>query len=320
MTRARVGPAPDRSPILVTGAPRAGTTILGRLLALPRHVAMVYEPFNAHIGLRAIPRQFGYVAAGSSAESVVAPAVDALLRGRGTFRPSRVPDRSAGAVKRLLRATLVSRTSVDYRLAALDPRRTRWLLKDPLAAFSAEWLHRRHGMATVVIVRHPAAVVASYLRLGWRFSLTELQGQPELMRDHLQPVLGSVDAAALSHVEEGALLWRSYYTVLGNYLDRNPGLICVRHEDFCCLPLPVLRSLYERLGLEFDDRVARRVRAMTGPHNASEPRTGEVHTLDRDSRAAIGGWRRQLEPAAVERIRELSSSVAARWYPDPTDW
>lgn len=80
-----------------------------------------------------------------------------------------------------------------------------------------------------MIVRHPAATVASYLRLGWRFSPTELQAQPGLMRDHLEPVPGSVDAGALTAVEEGALLWRCYYQVLGTYLDPNPAMTAVRH-------------------------------------------------------------------------------------------
>ena len=307
-------------PVLVTGAPRSGTTILGRLLAAPRHVAMVYEPFNLHIGLRDIPRQFVYVSTGTTDEPVVEAAVEALLAGRGTFRPSGIPGHTPGPVKRLLRRALVSRTSVDYRLAAHDPRRTRWLLKDPLAGFSAEWLARRFGMSVVVIVRHPAATVASYLRLGWRFSLTELQQQPELMRDHLEPVLSDVDAGRLTAVEEGALLWRSYYEVLGRYLDRNPGMTVVRHEDLSREPLVVLGALYRHLGLRLDDRIARRVRAYTGAHNRAGPAPGAVQTLRRNSMESIDVWRLALSPEDAARIRQLAGPVGARWYADPDDW
>lgn len=310
----RAGDGRDEPPILVTGAPRSGTTIVGQFVAAPRQVASVYEPFNMHIGLRDIPRQFVYVTSGSSAEPAVQAAVDALLAGRGAFRASRLPGDDPGPVKRLLRRTLVSRTNVDYQLSARRPGRTRWLLKDPLAGFSAEWLHRSYGANTVVTVRHPAATVASYLRLGWRFSLTELQAQPELMRDHLQPVLATVDAGALTAVEEGALLWRCYYQVLGTYLDRNPGMTAVRHEDLCREPVAVVRALYRQLGLPLDDRIIRRVRAQTGSHNPAAPTTGTVHTLARSSRDLLDSWRTELTMSDAERIKELAYPVAQRWY------
>ena len=197
----------EQSPILVTGVTRSGTTILGEMLSLPPGIASIYEPFNAHIGKHAVERQFVYVTEGSLAEAPMARAVAALLDGRGRFHRSRIPHQSVNRGKRLLRAALTSRTSVDYRIAALDPRRTRWLLKDPLAAFSAEWLHRRFRAATVITVRHPAATVDSYLRLGWRFYLGELQADPHLMRDHLEPVLGSVDAGSLSACRLTPLPW-----------------------------------------------------------------------------------------------------------------
>ena len=307
-------------PILVTGAPRSGTTILGRLLAAPRHVAMVYEPLNFHIGLRDIPRHFVYVCDGSPDEATIGAAIEALLAGRGTFRPSGIPGSTAGPVKRLLRRTLVSRTNVDYWLAAHDPRRTRWLLKDPLAGFSAEWLARRFDMSTVVIVRHPAAVVASYVRLGWRFSLSELQQQPELMRCHLEPVLRDVDAGSLTAVDEGALLWRCYYDVLDRYLDRNRGMTVVRHEDLSRDPIAVLTALYRQLGMHLDARIARRVQAFTGAHNRAAQRPGAVHTLRQDSKSAIDAWRSALPPEDADRIKELTGPVAQRWYPEPSDW
>src|SRR5439155_664004 len=44
-------------------------------------------------------------------------------------------------------------------------RAARPLLKDPIAAFSASWLARTFGMATVVVVRHPGAFASSLKRL-----------------------------------------------------------------------------------------------------------------------------------------------------------
>lgn len=45
--------------------------------------------------------------------------------------------------------------------------RRRPLLHDPLALFSAEWLARRFDFDVVVLIRHPAAFVASVKSLHW---------------------------------------------------------------------------------------------------------------------------------------------------------
>lgn len=44
--------------------------------------------------------------------------------------------------------------------------RSRPLVKDPFALFSAEWFADNFDAEVIVIVRHPAAVVSSIKRLG----------------------------------------------------------------------------------------------------------------------------------------------------------
>jgi hypothetical protein len=53
------------------------------------------------------------------------------------------------------------------------------------APLAAEWLADRLGCRVVVIVSDPAAMVASWKRLGWTTDLGELLHQPALMRDWL---------------------------------------------------------------------------------------------------------------------------------------
>lgn len=308
----------ERPPILVTGAPRTGTTIVGTMLGLPRDVGFVYEPFNVQIGLRDIPRQFLYVTERSVHEPLAQRLISDLVAGRARFRP---PDIEPARTRRhaLARKLLTSRSSLQYRLAASNPLRTRWLLKDPIAAMSSEWLHRRFGARVVVVVRHPAAVVHSFMRLGWRFSPDAFKTQPELMRDHLAPVLGGVDPRSVTPVQEGALLWTAYYTVLGRYLDRNPDMIAVRHEDLSADPVAEFGDLYGALGLTMTRRIRRSVTRHTGAHNPAAPDAGRVHTLHRHSRADLGRWRWALTPSDVATVRTITADVAARWYP-PAEW
>jgi hypothetical protein len=288
------------------------------MLALPREVGLVYEPFNVQIGLREVPRQFLYVTEGSPEEELAARMVTDLLAGRARFRPSEIMAARTFRQK-LSRQVLTSRSSVRYRLIAINPVRTRWLVKDPMAAFASEWMHRRFGFQAVVVVRHPAAAVASYRRLGWRFGLDTLTTQPDLMRDHLEPLLGGVDPAAVTPVEEGALLWTAYYTVLGRYLDRNPEMIVVRHEDISADPVAELAALYEPLGLDLTPRIRKAIERHTGTHNPAGPDPDRVHRLRRDSEADLGRWRTELAPADVATIKMITADVAARWYASD-DW
>src|SRR5437879_6963691 len=63
-------PADPKPPILVTGAPRTGTTFLGTMLSLNRNVANIYEPTSVRYGLRDVPPPMLYVRAGSRAEPI----------------------------------------------------------------------------------------------------------------------------------------------------------------------------------------------------------------------------------------------------------
>lgn len=310
-------PDASKPPILVTGAPRTGTTFLGTMLSLNRDVKYIYEPTSLIYGLRDVPSPMLYVRAGSSNEASAKRMIDDLLRGRGRFRQPEDPD--APLLRRSARKILGSKVSLRYRRDALNPLRRRWLIKDPWAGFAAEWLHRTYSAPTVVIVRHPIPTVTSYQRLSWRFPLAEMTRMDELMADHLQPILGGLDIEALDDHENGAVMWRCYYKTLATFLDRNPGMTAVRHEDLSAEPVPVLRELYGRLGLVFDERVERLVHEHTRAGNQGLATGTQVHQLRRDSSAIATAWRGKVTPEVRDRIRARVEPEASRWYSD-ADW
>jgi hypothetical protein len=307
-------PSDAKPPIVVTGAPRTGTTFLGTMLALNRDIAYIYEPTSVRYGMRGVPEPMLYVRRGSRVEPDATRMFDQLLRGRGRFRHPEDP--GAPLVRRTARRVLGSKVSLRYRRDALNPLRKRWLIKDPWAGFAAEWLHQHYAAPTVVIVRHPVPSVLSYQRLDWRFPLDEMRRMDELMADHLQPILGDLDVAALDPYENGAVMWRCYYTALGTFLDRNPQMIAVRHEDLSARPVDVLRDLYGRLGLTFDARVERLVNEHTRAGNPGSATGETIHQLRRDSSAIATEWRGKVDAAIAARIRARVEPVSSRWYPD----
>lgn len=310
-------PDASKPPILVTGAPRTGTTFLGTMLSLNRDVKYIYEPTSLIYGLRDVPAPMLYVRSGSSGEAAAKRMIDDLLRGRGKFRQPQDPN--AALLRRTARRVLGSKVSLRYHRDALNPLRRRWLIKDPWAGFAAEWLHRTYSMPTVVIVRHPVPVVTSYQRLSWRFPLAEMARMDELMADHLRPILGGLDTDALDDEQNGAVMWRCYYNALSTFLDRNPAMIAVRHEDLSAEPVTVLRELYGRLGMVFDERVERLVHEHTRAGNQGLATGSQVHQLRRDSSAIATEWRAKVDAATRDKIHALVEPEASRWYSD-VDW
>jgi hypothetical protein len=308
-----------QTPILVTGAPRSGTTFVGKMLCLPSHMAYLDEPFNVQTGMVGIERPLVYISSDTPELSDrYLRLMRALLAGRGQFRPSRLPT-DTDRFKRAARELVGSRSQRRYRSDVLNPWRTRWLIKDPMACFAAQHLHQRLGLGTVVIIRHPASTIASFKRLGWHYNLEELTSQTELMQRYLEPVLGRLNLRTLTAVQAWSYFWLSIYTVLQDYLQNNPEMAGLTHEALSRQPLSEFEQLYRKFGLPFTAEVRRSITAHTGAHNPSGPKTGAAHSLMRHSQANIHRWKKLLDPEEQIEIRRITEPLAANYYSD-ADW
>jgi hypothetical protein len=310
-TRPATPPSPTAArPILVTGAHRSGTTWVGRVLALARRTAYLDEPFSP-----------------VSRSCLATIGADRWF----TYLPDRPPLTSS--LDRLLtldfpvgRNVLAARSLADARLLALAARRkvgsrgpARWIVKDPIALFSSEYLEERFEFVPIVLIRHPAAFASSILRLGWRHPFGDFLEQAQLMSDHLAPFVSEMRSACEHQpdpLDEAILLWRSIYSFVAKLRQRRPDWIYLRHEDISRDPVPVFVELYGRLGLEFTPRVERKiVRLSTSPIGIERG----AHDIRRDSRATIDVWRNRLTRDQVEQVRLGTLDVAPLFYAD-SDW
>jgi sulfotransferase family protein len=202
----------------------------------------------------------------------------------------------------------------------------RALLDDPYALLASGWLADRFGCRVVVVVRDPAAMVASWKRLGWTTDLGELLGQPDLMRDWLAPYRAQLEAVAATPEDlpgRVGTLWRMLYLVAAEHERRHEGVRVVRYEDLAADPLVSFAELFAWLGLHFDRGAQRAVvRSTTGStrrraHTWSLSRSGLAKTGYRpmDSRANLDAWRRQLTAEELARVRAVTAEVAGLWYP-----
>ncbi|MBK5307379.1 MAG: sulfotransferase [Frankiaceae bacterium] len=304
--------------MLVTGTPRSGTTFVGRMLALPPDVGYLDEPFNVQMGIHGIEQQFLHLTAAHPEATRYRGLLEDLLAGRATFRRGAFDGPATSVVARAGRRVFGSRANFRYHLMAVDPRVRRWLLKDPIACLASEYLHRELGMQVVVVVRHPAAVVASFLRLGWRFPIDEMLAQPGMPAE-LGSAAKLLPAPPRDAVVEGAYLWRFQQQVLETYAERNPSMLVVRHEDLSRDPLPRFRELYTALGLTWTDDVARTITEHTSRDNPVEAPGGVAHALARDSADLVQAWRKRMTDEQAAQVRDIVEPVSGRRYGD-ADW
>jgi len=284
-------------PILVTGSHRSGSTWVGKMLALPSEVKYISEPFNPIIGIKKINKWFLYINDKNEAE--YQSEIERLLKFMGDV-PFNLP-------------------AVKYWLNALRPGKKRPLLKDPIAAMSSDWLSSTFNMQVVVLLRHPAAFHSSLKRVNWHFDFNNFLDQTELMSDHLSSLKPLIEKPNKTYVEEAGILWLCIYRVLDAFSQKHPDWIVVRHEDLSRNPVEEYQKLYQKLDLEFTNKIKAEIIKTSGGHNSAEAKQGQALDLNRDSRGLIKSWQKHLSQEEIKRIRELTEPLAHKYYSDQ-DW
>jgi hypothetical protein len=188
------------------------------------------------------------------------------------------------------------------------------------------WFAQRMGCAVIISVRHPLSFVGSWRRLGWKPNLHAVLGQPLLMRDLLGPYEDDLRAMADSddQVAKAATMWRVTYDLMGDLDARQPGLLHIkRYEDLASDPEAGFLDLYGICGLSWTERARKKIRWATTDHGKPEDRLyswilrgGASRTAFRpmDSRSSLGAFRSRLSEEDIEKVREITDNVAARYY------
>lgn len=312
-------PVARSGPILVTGSHRSGSTWVGNVLALAPNTGYVHEPFNTRTrpGLcdARFPTDFTYVTPGT--EAAWLPALRDTLAWRYALGPEARSLRTPRDAARMAR-------DLAY-FGNMRRRGARMVMKDPIALFSAEWLSARFDMPVVVVIRHPAAFVASLIAAGWvKFPFRVLGDQEALMAERLEPFRADIAAATARQpepLEVGILLWRAMHHHIGLLRRDHPDWVFVRHEDLSQDPVAGFEAIYARLGLAFGPEIAARIETMSGGDGgrASWSIFGTRRRTVRDSRAAASYFRKRLTPAQIAHIREAAIDVWPEFY-GPEDW
>jgi hypothetical protein len=280
-----LGKGDHRNSVFLAGSGRSGTTWLSEIINHKGTYRYVFEPFN--------PREVGVVR---------------QFRSKQYLRPD---DRREEFLEpaRLVLTGEIRDPWTDRFHGRFAARRR--LIKDIRANLMLGWMHANFpGMPIILLLRHPCAVVASRLALGWKDNLSETMEQEELVEDFLLPMESEIRAAS-DDFERHLFLW-----CIDNYvplMQFESGQIHLAfYEDLLVSPEEELRSLFTFLGEDFDERIYRKL--------------GRPSPLSRKNAAgpSVDGWRSLTSPRRLERAIEILSLFGlARIYgegamPDPS--
>ena len=300
---------------------------MGRILSQYPTLGYIHEPLNRNIA-KSYPGMFSvdvptwYLYVTEENEGAYIEAFRRLMDFRYDI---------GAAVRRL---GLADQTSTDYSDAEQSMLReyVRFLncrlshaiplIKDPFAVMSLPWLVRRFGARPVVMIRHPAAFVASVRRQGGGFRLKNVLEQPLLMRDHpIPPYAGytvtEIDQLDNHDVRKIAFGWRYIYSVVARYRAKNPVWLFVKHEDLARDPVNGFLQMFQTLGLRWSTEIERRIKAEAVEWRTSNPAATGVNNSATGNK--LQGWKQHLSAAEIGHVRAISEDVASLFYNDD-DW
>ena len=160
-----LGRGDHTSSVFLAGTGRSGTTWLSDVVNHRRAYRYVFEPFYP-----------------AKVE------VFAHFRPRQYLRPDDRREEFLGPARKVLTGGLRDPWTDRFHRRFVARRR---LIKDIRANLLLGWIKANFpGLPIILLLRHPCAVVASRLALGWKDNLFETMEQGDLVEDFLLPVEG----------------------------------------------------------------------------------------------------------------------------------
>lgn len=293
----------SKKTVLVTGAPRSGTTPVGDLISTLDGAYTLYEPMGPTGDVR-IKTEFPMPGEPSftydNLKLFHKDLVDLRIRYKSQIREGHT------ALQKIRARIVGSRSLLSYRLAKMQLKKEILVWKDPHAIFCAGVLP---DVSSIITIRPPEAHAASYKRLGWVSRIDEIyprynkkygeiEGFDELYQKYSKSVVGSA-----------ALLWRLVYQYV---LDmpkeqrNNCYLLNLQNEES---EIEAYEKLFSWLGHPITESARRKIKHRTSQNTATIEKPTKVHDFNRTSSQANSYWKNTLENEEIRIVREINSDL-----------
>lgn len=260
----------SRPPVLILSLPRSGSSWVGATMGRAQNAMYLREPLTQGLNHYGLFETTVFDVNPNDPPRVYAKCAAKAFAGFPAF-----PDRIA-----------VFRDQWSLR----DRSHRRLVIKEvnPLAS---KWLLQSYTPRALFLIRHPAAVAASYRRQGWR------------------PLLTDDD-----WTRHGAYQGRAHRFALDS-LEGYDDYRIIHYEALCADPLPEFSTLFAFAELGWNETT----QAFIAETTSSEDRRGNSRVA-RDSAAMIDAWREQVTQQQLQSLREGYRIHDLPWYVGDRHW
>lgn len=299
-------------PILVTGCPRSGTAWVAHVLAEAPGIYYVHEPFNVSAPHCRCGVKLDYWFYSAAAEDVALHRhIEHLLS--SPVHPINLLNALGATLSRHRRREGLKK----LKTLATSLMKARALVKDPLALFSAEWLAREFDMEVLVMIRHPAAIVNSYLELNWSHPFSHFLQQHQLLNGCLSPFAREIEEFAAGNcplIDQASLLWRLIHFQIHCYQLRHPHWTFVRYCDLASDPFAGFAAVFRQMSLPMTPAVREKI--ATCSSTPSQEELANPYSIRRDSKSNVKRWKQRLTAAEIRHIKRNVRDVSPYFYTD----
>ena len=303
----------ELNPVVVTGAHRSGTTLLGDILTHAEGTWNVWEPLNRHWGLRAATTAYPYLPASEQDGELMAALRTYLATGRGRWSAKVGPGGPSHPKLHAATKTL-KRRGLWLRNRSATP-----VVKDPFLLLGLNALQPALTHRTIVVsIRHPCSWVLSLRRMSWPAGpeLNALIKQRNLYETFLSDLLPQRDWTQADDLEAGATAWACLYHMVNMQVSLGARALVVPLESFAQEPVDVMNQMFEVVGLDAPSNIADLAVRYTRSADTVTPDAAEKHLLQRNSRGLSDAWKAKLTAAEINRVREITKPVFDSFYSD----
>lgn len=302
-----------KTPVLITGIHRSGSTWLGKIMGMAPELKYIHEPFNFRKNPEApFTTWFKYLSEFTCNDEQ--EIIRKYLEKKQAFHIGRIIEKVSKA-----KYPGQVRDAIRYELKYFTARP---LFKDPIAFMSAEWLQKTYNADVIVLIRHPAAFVASLKVAGWKFDFRNLLDQKILIENELAAYKNNIVEIIQEEertgnqniIEQGILLWNCFYSITKIRRDKyqsSGNWLFVKHEDLSLRPIDEIKKIFIKFDLNFTPKICSEIKKTTQSEISK--------SWERDASRNISTWKNRLEKNEISIIKEKTFKVWSFFY-DERDW